>query len=130
VHGADAGADQHAAASRPQPPRRSRAIKFSATNEAPMLGSPTGWWRRVVVDVGAQVEGEHADEVHGPDAGAERQAAGAEHDPALGAVGRRPGRRSASAIQEAKIATSTDNTHQLRRVHPVAEQRRVGWQRE
>jgi hypothetical protein len=84
MHGADAGADQHAAdhqAPAGQALARDQRQRDHRRADRRQVGQDRD--RRVVLDPGAQVKGQHADEVHGPDPGAQRQAAGAEHDRAL-----------------------------------------------
>jgi hypothetical protein len=124
VHHADAGADHHAA-------RQQAPAAQALARDQPQRDEGSGDARharddggdRVVVDVGAQVEGEHADEVHGPHAGAQRQAAAAEHDPALAAVdGGLAGDQQRHPGGEDRHQHRQD--HQARRIHPVAEQ---GW---
>jgi hypothetical protein len=90
MHDADPGADRHATAEQApavQAVARDQPQRDEGSADARQPRENGG--DRVVIDFGAQVEGEHADEMHGPHASAERQAAGAEHDPALGAVGHR-----------------------------------------
>ncbi|OEZ52482.1 hypothetical protein DUGA6_61160 [Duganella sp. HH105] len=87
VHGADAGADQQAA----EQQRAGAELAAADDGQGDAGRGQAGQHGQhgddvVVVDRRAQVERQHADEVHGPDAAAQRQAAGAQHDGAQAAA--------------------------------------------
>ena len=88
VHGADAGAGEHA------PGEQRAGGEFAPADDVERhpRGAQAGQHRQhghagIVLDHGAQVEGQHADEVHGPHAAAQRQAAGGQHGGAQAARG-------------------------------------------
>ncbi|EEF24683.1 conserved hypothetical protein, partial [Ricinus communis] len=126
MHDADARADDHAAgqqAPAAQAVARDQGQRHERRGDARQAGENGGG--RVVIDFRAQVEREHADEVHGPHPGAERETAGAQHDPALGAVGGGlPGDLQAHPGSE--DGDEDGQGDQLRCVQAVAEKRRIG----
>ncbi len=134
VHGADAGADQHAADQQPagaQAFARDQAQGDVGGEDARQARQDGG--HRVVGDLGAQVKGEHADEVHGPDAGAQRQAAGQQEDRALAVALAAVLTSLAGDLQAHPRRKDRDEQrqqHELGIVDAVAEQRRIIGQHE
>ncbi len=130
VHRADAGADQHAAhdqAAGADALARDQGQRHVRGADARQIRQNRD--HRVVIDLRAQIKGEHADEVHGPDAGAERQAAGEQEQGALA-------RLLACLAGDLQAHPGGEDRHQqgqqdqFRIVDPVTEQRRIVGQHE